>query len=412
MSTTPTADDQREFALEVVRRLRNAGRQALWAGGCVRDRLLGKAPKDYDVATDAPPDAVRDLFGRRRTVAVGAAFGVITVLGKRGAAPIEVATFRSDDAYVDGRRPSGVRYTSAEEDAKRRDFTINGLFYDPIGGRVIDYVGGRDDLAAGVVRAIGVADERFAEDRLRMLRAVRFAASLGFELDPATAKAIRGHADAIAQVSPERIGAEVKRVLTESDPPRGLVLMRQVGLLRHTLGELDSAGPEALAAATGRLARLTEPSAPLALAAALADAATPAEAVAVAKRLRWTNKEQDLAAWLLAGRGALADAPRAAWSDVQPLLAAEGGADLVALHAADGASQADLDFCRQRLAWPRDRLDPPPLLVGADLIAAGRRPGPGFAALLAAARRAQLDGRATDKASALREIGIAPPAAG
>lgn len=408
LNDAPPTDAQRDFAVEVVTRLRDAGHQALWAGGCVRDRLLGRPPKDYDVATDALPDQVRELFGRRRTITVGAAFGVITVLGPKRLAPIEVATFRSDGEYQDGRRPTGVRFTSAEEDAARRDFTINGLFYDPIEERVIDYVGGRDDLAAGVVRAIGVADERFAEDRLRMLRAVRFAASLGFRLDGATADAIRRHADALDQVSPERIGVEVRRLLTESDPSRGVRLLNEVGLLRQTLPELAADDGAALAAATQRSEKLRCSTAPLALAAALLDATDEAGARAVARRLRWTNKEADLAGWLVAHRGALAAAPSAAWSTVQPLLAADGGPELVDLHAVDGADPDAIAYCRARLAWPRERLDPTPLVLGADLIAAGLRPGPDFARLLAAARAAQLDGVVHDKTTALRSIGVGP----
>ncbi|MFM8890387.1 MAG: CCA tRNA nucleotidyltransferase, partial [Planctomycetia bacterium] len=163
----------RAFALEVVDRLRAAGHEALWAGGCVRDELLGRTPADYDVATSALPDEVRVVFGRRRTLAIGAAFGVISVLGPREAGQVEVATFRSDAAYTDGRHPAGVTITNAREDALRRDFTINGLFLDPLSGEVHDHVGGRADLAAGIVRAIGPAAVRFGEDHLRMLRAVR-----------------------------------------------------------------------------------------------------------------------------------------------------------------------------------------------------------------------------------------------
>src|SRR6187431_2793035 len=166
----------REFAVEVVRRLREAGLQALWAGGCVRDQLMGQLPKDYDVATDAAPERVREIFGQRRTLAIGAAFGVITVLGPKGAGQIDVATFRRDAAYSDGRHPDAVTFTDAEHDAQRRDFTINGVFYDPLEDRVIDYVGGQEDLTRRVIRAIGDPLARIAEDKLRMLRAVRFAA--------------------------------------------------------------------------------------------------------------------------------------------------------------------------------------------------------------------------------------------
>ena len=181
--TLLTPEEQRRFAVEVVRRLRGAGFEAYWAGGCVRDQLLGRTPKDYDVATNAVPDQVRALFGRRRTLAIGAAFGVIAVIGPQGPGTVEVTTFRRDAPYSDGRHPDSVTFSSAEEDASRRDFTINGLFYDPVEQRVIDFVGGQEDLAQRRLRAIGDARQRFAEDKLRMLRAVRFAATFAFSLD-------------------------------------------------------------------------------------------------------------------------------------------------------------------------------------------------------------------------------------
>jgi len=191
MADHVSANPAREFALWVVRRLRAAGHEALWAGGCVRDQILRIEPSDYDVATSATPDRVRDCFGRARTLAIGAAFGVITVRGRRGQGQIEVATFRSDAAYSDGRHPDHVTFSTARQDAQRRDFTMNGLFYDPVADRVIDYVGGLPDLQAGIVRAIGDPYERIAEDKLRMLRAVRFAMRLDFRIDPDTWSAIQ-----------------------------------------------------------------------------------------------------------------------------------------------------------------------------------------------------------------------------
>lgn len=376
----------------------------MWAGGCVRDQLLGKTPKDHDVATDAPPDRVREVFGKRRTIAVGAAFGVITVLGPKEAGPIEVATFRSDVGYSDGRRPDAVAFTNAEEDAKRRDFTINGLFYDPISNQVIDYVGGQADITAKVVRAIGFPDERFGEDRLRMLRAVRFAASLRFALDEATADAIRAHAEAIRDVSAERIGVEVRRMLTETDPPRALRLLDETGLLPHVFGPLAEAGAAALGDAATRLECLNIDSAPLALAAVLCDVAKPPAAAKMARDLRWTNKEIDLVAWLVRHQDDLDGAEAKPWSVVQPLLAADGGAELAALRRLRRGDDAAQQYCEERLAWPREELDPPPLLVGADLIAAGQRPGPGFGGLLERARAAQLDGEVETKTEALKLI--------
>src|SRR5436190_12756698 len=183
---------ERDFAIDVVRHLREAGHQALWAGGCVRDELLGLVPKDYDVATDARPEEVRKLF--RRTIAVGISFGVVEVLGPRDnpePLKVQVATFRSDVGYSDGRRPDQVVFSSDREDALRRDFTINGMFFDPIAGKLIDYVVGQEDLEARLLRAIGDPAVRFAEDKLRMLRAVRIATRFDLTLDPSTAAAIR-----------------------------------------------------------------------------------------------------------------------------------------------------------------------------------------------------------------------------
>ena len=204
---------RREDALTVVKRLRDAGHVAYFAGGCVRDLLLGLQPKDYDVATDAPPDAVRAIF--RNTQAVGAAFGVILV--RLGGSQIEVATFRADMEYDDGRHPVGVRFTSAEEDSKRRDFTINGLFLDPISNQVIDYVGGQEDLRQRVIRAIGDPEARFREDHLRLLRAIRFAARMEFQIEPQTGQAIRHHAPHLTRISPERVADELRLMLTRYD---------------------------------------------------------------------------------------------------------------------------------------------------------------------------------------------------
>src|SRR6185503_13759125 len=218
---------QRSRAIDIVRRLRPAGHEAYFAGGSVRDQLLGREPDDFDIATSAPPDTVRALFPR--TVPVGAQFGVILVL--EGGEPFEVATFRSDDAYVDGRRPTKVHFVSAREDAFRRDFTINALFLDPMTDTVVDFVAGEADLRAGVIRAIGDAGARIAEDRLRMLRAVRLAARLGFTIEPATLAAIRAAAPTITDIADERIGDEVVKILTEGAARRGFELLADTGLL-------------------------------------------------------------------------------------------------------------------------------------------------------------------------------------
>src|SRR5262245_25661116 len=205
---------QRDFALQVVRQLQEAGHPALWAGGCVRDEVLGRTPKDYDIATSATPDQVRKLF--RRTVAVGASFGVVEVLGPRGqGAPlmVQVATFRTDVGYSDGRHPDEVVFASAREDAERRDFTINGMFFDPIKGEFLDFVSGRADLERKVLRAIGDPRVRFREDKLRLLRAVRMATRFDLAIDADTEAAVREMAAQITVVSAERIAEELRQML-------------------------------------------------------------------------------------------------------------------------------------------------------------------------------------------------------
>ena len=225
-----------DAARSIVDRLLAAGHQALYAGGCVRDKLLGREPHDYDVATDARPEQVEALFPR--TFPVGAQFGVILVL-ERGE-EIQVATFRGDGAYRDGRHPESVTFTDAEGDALRRDFTVNGLFHDPIRGETLDFVGGKRDLEARLLRAIGDPERRFEEDKLRLLRAVRFATTLGFTIDPATWEAIRRHATAIRAVSPERIREELVKILLSPNRLRGFDLLDASGLLREILPEMEA----------------------------------------------------------------------------------------------------------------------------------------------------------------------------
>ena len=222
-------------ATKLVRRLRDSGFIAYFAGGCVRDALLRKQPKDIDIATEAEPDDVQKLFAR--TVAVGVKFGVVRVL--EGGIEFEVATFRSDGVYLDGRRPVSVTFSSPEEDAKRRDFTINGMFYDPLQDQVVDFVGGKSDLEHRLVRAIGDPNERISEDHLRLLRALRFAAALDFEIEPATWKAVKENAHQITTVSHERIRDELVKILADPHRVRGLDLLDQSGLLQNILPEIS-----------------------------------------------------------------------------------------------------------------------------------------------------------------------------
>src|SRR5690242_9233291 len=223
------------LASRIILTLRTAGRQAYLVGGCVRDLLLGSRPKDFDVATDAPPTEILKLFPG--SGCVGAHFGVVLV--RQGGAQVEVATFRSDSDYADGRRPTSVRFeTSPREDALRRDFTINGMMMDTETGEVLDFAGGRADLEKGIVRAIGDPEVRFREDHLRLLRAVRFAARLGFEIEPATFQAIRRNHALIRSVSAERVRDELIRILTEGGARRGFELLDATGLLEELLPEV------------------------------------------------------------------------------------------------------------------------------------------------------------------------------
>src|SRR5579872_3355864 len=235
-SLESAADPKRDFAVEVVRNLKEAGFTALWAGGCVRDLLLGREPDDYDVATSARPEQVQQLFGPQRTRAIGASFGVILVHGPRRSlgGDVEVATFRTEGPYLDGRRPQNVSFATPEEDARRRDFTINGMFYDPLTEQVLDFVGGRDDLARKVVRAIGDPQARFREDKLRMLRAVRMAARFDFEVDTATAQAVRTMANEILVVSYERIAQELKKMLVHDRRARAIDLTLDLKILTRS----------------------------------------------------------------------------------------------------------------------------------------------------------------------------------
>ena len=443
---------ERDFAIDVVRRLRQAGHEALWAGGCVRDELLGLVPQDYDVATSARPEQVQQLF--RRTVAVGAKFGVIEVLGPRSAGEmlkVQIATFRSDVSYSDGRRPDAVVFSSAREDALRRDFTINGMFFDPLENRLIDYVGGQDDLRARLLRAIGDPAARFDEDKLRMLRAVRLATRFGLEIEPATASAIRALAPQIGIVSAERIAEELRKLLVHPQRARGMRLFMELGLAQPILPELlpmkglpqGLPRPDASALpppgmpgselADGTvdlwehvlrvldLLRST-PSFPLALAALLHDIGKPRTvgrtpdrytfyshehvgrrmAGDICERLKLSNDEQKRIEWLVEKHQILCDARQMRPSKLKTILIHPGIRELLALHRADalaaGRDTGHVEYCEQLLReWTTEDLDPPPLLTGDDLIQAGHKPGRLFKKLLDAVREAQLDGALRNK---------------
>ncbi len=409
--------------MAVLRRLREAGHIAYFAGGCVRDELLGLSPKDYDIATDAPPPRVRELF--TNTQAVGAAFGVILV--RHGRSVVEVATFRTDLEYHDGRRPDGVKFASAQEDAKRRDFTINGIFLDPIENRVIDYVGGQADLAAKVLRAIGDPSHRFAEDHLRLLRAIRFASRFALQIDPATAAAITAHAHQLPRISPERIADELRRMLMPITRGDAFRLLRQFGLLgvlMRFLPEKQIHRPDetfSLLLALGPPSHRDTISFGLALAALtlcfrmhasgsyeLQDWLEPKQVrksiVAMRQTLRISNEEENAMAEVLGFAALLEDNPKLAL--LKRFLAKPHASDarlLMSALARCGLMSDRLNALLTRLAeLERDEYAPAPLITGDDLTAAGASPGPSFKRALAEAYDAQLEGRVTTRDQAMQ----------
>ncbi len=377
----------REAAAAVAARLESAGFTAYFAGGCVRDELMGHAPADYDVATNATPDQIRGLYAGAR--GVGEHFGVMLV--RQGGRTIEVATFRGEGAYADGRRPGHVEFSDERTDALRRDFTVNGLFMKPATGEVIDHVGGRADLAARTLRAIGDADARLEEDRLRLLRAVRFAARFGFEMEASTREAVRRHAPELRGVSRERVGHEVRRMLAHDSRATAIEWIETLGLAPATLleeGACRIARVRALPAGVSvhaalaawlldrasslpwieRLARWTE---------ALVLSNAEADAVAAALRARDVLRD----AWEalgVAGRKRLASGP--GFADALTLLEAEGDPRAATIRATVG------DLARTGLA-------PTPFLDGHALQSLGMKPGPAFRRILDAVYDAQLEGR-------------------
>ena len=409
--------DLRTDAIDVINALRRAGHVAYLAGGCVRDELLGDDPKDYDVATSAAPPAVIEVFGERRTQAVGQAFGVMLV--KSGQSQIEVATFRRDADYADGRRPDSVVFTNAEEDARRRDFTINGLFKDPLDeDQIIDHVGGRRDLEARLIRAIGAAEQRFGEDYLRLLRAVRFAARLGFDIEPGTWEAIKLHAPRLARISPERIADEMRRMLIAPTRGQAWQLLWDSGLLEVVLRTLpiDIPPRPARTDVMDYVAQLDRPvSFALAIAAMLVQVHRSAgwtsrrlfephhidtSVRAARAALRLSNEDTDALSAVLRIGTTLHDDP-ATDARMMRFLASDHADDARTLLAAMASDEATADRHAQLTARLKslEATDyrQPPKVTGADLIAAGLEPGPAFKTALDEAYDAQLEARATAK---------------
>ncbi len=438
-----------QTARAVVQRLQSAGFQALFAGGCVRDALMGLSPKDYDIATSAPPEAVRSLFAR--TYAVGAHFGVVIVL--EGGHEFQVATFRSDDAYVDGRRPVGVTFSDPQHDAQRRDFTINGMFYDPMREEVVDYVHGRDDLRARRLRAIGDPAARFREDRLRLLRAIRFAAGLGFEIDPATWAAIRENARAIHAVSAERIREELVRIFLAPTRLRGFDLLDASGLLAEIVPEITALKgceqppqfhPEGDVYVHTRmmLGLLPESvSTPLVFSVLFHDIGKPptfsrdteeeggrirfsghdkvgAEmTLAIMERLRFSRGEIDATVEAVANHMVFKDVQSMRVARLKRFMARPHFEDELELHRVDcESSHRMLDnyhFLKEkREEFAREPLIPPPLVTGRDLLAMGWKPGPDIGKILEAAQTRQMEGGFTSREEALTWLGeqFPPPA--
>jgi poly(A) polymerase len=384
--------DVKEAALFAVKKLREAGHVAVFAGGCVRDMLLGKEPKDYDVATDATPDQVKRIFPKARKV--GAQFGVM-LLRKYGH-DVEVATFRTDSDYADGRHPEHVEFRSREEDARRRDFTINGMFYDPIAGQVIDDVGGQEDLKNGIVRTIGPPEERFAEDHLRMLRAIRFAARLGFSIESATLAAIKQHAHRLPTISAERIYMEFAQIMTAPSRRMAWWLLVETGL-RAYLSPDWPADERADTLAEKRLEVL--PPSPidesLALAALLPVGAAKL-ASAVCHSLRVSNRLREAVVWLVASLGEIQAERISEPADLKMLMAHKEWPNLLTLFRADeialqrGIGRYD-DLVARANAVPPGQIAPPPLLDGEDLLEIGIPEGPELGRILRAVYRAQLN---------------------
>jgi poly(A) polymerase len=435
------AQTPRQAATELLNELRQRGHSAYFIGGCVRDLLLGFEPADYDVATDAPPEEVLGMFPE--SIGVGAKFGVVLVLVRsdEGREPfkVEVATYRSDIGYSDGRHPDHVRFAKTpQEDVQRRDFTINGLVLDPLANEVLDFVGGRADLRARIIRTIGDSSSRFAEDKLRMLRAVRFAARLEYEIEPETFTAIRRHAAEIHQVSSERIRDELEKMLTEGHARQAFELLDATGLLQQVLPEVAAMKgveqppqyhPEGdVWIHTRMLLEGLERgcSSSLAWGVLLHDVGKPptfriapdrirfdrhAEvgtkmAEEICRRLRFSNHATEQVTQLVSNHMRFADVKKMKTSTLKRFMRLPRFEEHLELHRLDcSASHGDLslyEFAKEKYEnTPQEQIRPAPLLTGHDLIASGWTPGPRFREALEAVEDAQLEGTIRSREEAL-----------
>jgi tRNA nucleotidyltransferase/poly(A) polymerase len=389
-----------DAAIDIIRELRRLGHEAYLVGGCVRDMVMQIEPADYDIATSARPEEIIRIFPR--TESIGAQFGVVLVI-HRGH-PFEVATFRSDEAYIDGRRPTGVVFTDSKQDVLRRDFTINGLLYDPLDGHVIDYVGGQADIEAKIVRAIGDPLARFEEDKLRILRAIRFGARLGYTIEKQTWAAVRTMAPKIHQVSQERIREEITRILTEGQAPRGFRMLEESGLRAEVLPELTWTAH--IETTLGMLHRQTQPD--FALAALLHHTPVP-DVAGIVERLKFSRAEMHHVCALVENLPRFSQVQQMSVSTLKRFFRIDRFHDhleLARIHrAAANEELTDYDYARRkRNEWGEAGIWPMPLITGDDLIAMGFSPGPSFKEILTRVEDEQLEGRLNTREQAVKYV--------
>lgn len=425
----------KQYAVQIVQTLQKHGYKAFLAGGCVRDMIMGKESFDYDIATDAMPHDVIRIF--QKTIPVGIQFGVVIVV-KEGH-NFEVATFRAEDSYSDGRHPDRISFSTPENDVKRRDFTINGLLYDPVKDEILDYVGGRKDIEAGIVRTIGDPIERFTEDKLRMIRAARFACRFHFSIHKDTQQAIMQLAPQIHMVSAERIREELEKIITGPNPHIGIKLLEELHLLQEILPEVSNTRgvqqpenfhPEGdvFIHTLLALSKMENPSWTLAMGVLLHDIGKAVTftvtdrirfnlhekvgadmATEICDRLKTSTDDKERIRWLVLKHLCFKDAQKMRLNKLKRLFAEEGYPELAELCRADAlASSGDLsdyDYCQEMFQkLSREEVKPEPLITGHDLIAMGLQPGPLFKEILTKIEDEQLDGNLTTKEAAIERV--------
>jgi poly(A) polymerase len=426
----------KQQAINIVKKLRDHGYQAVIAGGAVRDMILGIPPSDYDIATDAKPEAIEQLFDK--TLSVGKAFGVIVVI--MDGYEIEVATFRKDSQESDGRRPYSVQFSSMDEDAWRRDLTINGMFYDPLSDRIIDFVGGQEDLKSHLVRFIGSPEDRIAEDKLRMLRAVRFSARFEFAVDPATFEAVKKHASEISQISAERIADELQKILRVKHPRLAFSLLFETGLIDHILPEVRAMEgceqpvdyhPEGSVLCHTLLALDYLPenaSDELRMGVLLHDVGKPVTqtfedrirfnghdltgkdvAREILKRLKFSNEFSERVLELIGNHMKFMHVDNMRTSRLKRFLALPHFEEHMALHRADCLSShrnlENYDFVAEKLkTYEPEEIRPTRIITGKDLMDMGFKQGPVFKVILTDVEDQQLEGAIKSREEALEYV--------